>query len=324
MRVLVVGKRGGILHWFENVVDAFSSMPEVESRAFCVNHFGYFDQFWKNIVKKCSRDFLGKIIANQFAKQMQEFNPDLILIVDYFYIPEQLMEILAGQKKSSIVVWWIGDLFDRQLVSRHGCVDKFYFTDSYFIDYAAEAGLHNTGFLPLGYNPKIFRKANFGTRKSTLAFVGAYSENRANLLKQVKHQVLVVGKKWDRLGTTHHEVQSRRVEIGQVAEIYNQHIGVLNIKNSGNVVNGLNMRTFDAPACGCVVINDYLEDLEKCFDVGNEILVYNSVEELNDQFSRLKNDSILQKKIVEAGLRRVKSEHQYRHRLESILKTTFN
>lgn len=324
MRVLVVGKRGGILHWFENVLDGFSSIPEVEVRAFCVNHVGYFDQFWKNIVKKVSRPLLDQIISNQFAKQMQEFNPDLILIVDYFYIPEQLMEALTGQKKSTTVVWWIGDLFDRQLVSRHGCVDKFYFTDSYFIDYAAEAGIHNVGYLPLAYNPKIFRKNNVGDRKLTLAFVGAYSENRADLLKQVKNPVLVVGKKWDRLGTTHHEIRSRRVAIGQVAEIYNQHVGVLNIKNSGNVVNGVNMRTFDAPACGCVVINDYLEDLEKCFDIGKEILVYNCPEELNDQYSRLKNDHHIQKKIVEAGLLRVNSEHQYRHRLETILKTVLN
>lgn len=323
MRVLVVGKRGGILHWLENVMDAFSTLPEVEARAFCVNHIGYFDKFWKNIVKKCSRTLLDQIIADQFVRQVELFKPNLILIVDYFYIPEQLFQVLSLRNHGATVAWWIGDLFDRKLVSRHACIDKYYFTDSYFIDYAAEAGIHNSGYLPLAYNPEIFRRENEGFRKSTMAFVGAYAENRAAILRQIEQPVLVVGKKWDRLGATHHEIRARRVAIKDVAAIYNQHMGVLNIKNSGNVVNGLNMRTFDAPACGCVVINDALGDLDRCFDIGKELLVYHSPEELNEHYRRLLADDRLRLRIAEAGRRRVLAEHQYRHRIRSVLQELF-
>jgi spore maturation protein CgeB len=319
MRILVVGKRGGILHWFENVMDAFSGIHDVETRAFCVNHAGYIEKFWKNLIKRCSRSLLDEIISEQFAKQMEQFRPDVVLIVDYFYIPEILFEVLAERKQSSFVAWWIGDLFDRKLLSKYGCVDKFLFTDSYFIDYAADGGIHNTGYLPLAFNPNIFRLNNTGERNPRLAFVGAYAENRAMLLSQVQNPVLVVGKKWDRLGSTHHEIRSRRVEIRQVAQIYNQHIGVLNIKNSGNVVNGLNMRTFDAPACGCVVINDQLGDLERCFEIGKEVLVYGCPEELNEHYDRIVRDDSVRNQIAEAGRRRVLAEHQYRHRILSIL-----
>lgn len=320
MRVLVVGKRGGILHWLENVMDGFSDLPDVDAHAFCVNHEGYFDKFWKNIIKKCNRILLDKIISEQFANKIESFRPDLILIVDYFYIPEQLFQILETQKKSSVVAWWIGDLFDRKLVFRHKCVDKFYFTDSYFIDYAADAGILNSGYLPLAYNPRIFKQISSDTRKSTLAFVGAYSENRVELLMQIREPVFVVGKKWDRMAAVQHEVSPCRVSIERVAKIYNQHIGVLNIKNSGNVVNGLNMRTFDAPACGCVVINDYLKDVEQCFDIGKEILVYQCVEELNEQYRRIRSNENDRRRISEAGRRRVIAEHQYSHRLKTIIK----
>ena len=221
MRILVLGKRGGILHWFENVMDAFSALPDVTAEAFCVNHFNSFDQLVKNIVKKYSRKKLDQIIANQFSKKVEQFNPDIVLVVDYFYIPEALFQVLDQKKQNRIVAWWIGDLFDRDYVKNKNCVDKIYFTDSHFIDYAAEKEMKNTGYLPLAYNPTIFKTRNQGSRKPKLAFVGAYAENRAEILSKISDPVLIVGKKWDRLGKTHHEIVSRRVNIQQVADIYN-------------------------------------------------------------------------------------------------------
>lgn len=319
MRIMVLGKRGGILHWFENVMDGFSALPSVTAEGFCVNHFNHFDKFYKNIIKKFSRKKLDHVIANQFAKKLDQFNPDLILIVDYIYIPDEIFEIITQKKKQRLVSWWIGDLFDRDLVKKYKCVDKIYFTDSYFIDYAAEAGINNSGYLPLAYNPSVFKLDNLNTRKEKLAFVGAYAQNRAEVLGNISEPVLIVGKNWNKFGKANHEILSKRVNIQQVAEIYNQHIGVLNIKNAGNVVNGLNMRTFDAPACGCVVLNDQLADLDRCFEVGKELLVYRNFEELNEQYHRLLRDPDQRNKIADAGRRRVEAEHQYSHRIRTIL-----
>lgn len=323
MRMLILGKRGGILHWFENVMDAFSALPHVTADFFCVNHFNRFDQLVKNLVKKYSRNKLDNFIASQFSKKIDQFNPDVILIVDYFYIPEELFNIIDQKKHNRIVAWWIGDLFDREYVKKFKCVDKIYFTDSFFIDYAAEKGMDNTGYLPLAYNSIIFGKRNSESRKLKLAFVGAYSENRAEILSKITDSMLIVGKKWNRLRKTNHEIISRRVNIHQVAKIYNEHFGVLNMKNSGNVVNGLNMRTFDAPACGCVVFNDQLADLDRCFEVGKELLVYRNPEELLEQYHRLLRDENARNTIAEAGRRRVEAEHQYSHRIRSVLQELF-
>lgn len=323
MRVLVVGKRGGILHWLENVMDGFTAIPDIEAKAFCVNHSDRFEQLWRNVVKKCSRHLLDQIIASRFAEELERFKPQLILVVDYFYIPQTVFEILSTKKKSAIVAWWIGDLFDRNLVTRHNCVDKFYFTDSYFLEYAAEAGIHNAGYLPLAYNPNIFRLLNTAPRNQHMVFVGAYTESRSKLLSELKEPTLVVGKRWNQMKPTHHDVRGCRVSINEVVEIYNRHMGVLNIKNSGNVVNGLNMRTFDAPACGCVVVNDHLKDIDKCFEVGKEILVYNSAEEMNEHTTRILNYKNERTTIADAGRRRVQAEHQYSHRIRSILNDLF-
>jgi spore maturation protein CgeB len=323
MKVLVVGKRGGILQWFENVLDGFLELPDIEIKSFAVNHSGVFDRFFKSTLKNFNRKLFDKIVVDQFTDELSSFRPDLVLIVDCWYVPNGLFEALDSLKKSSLVAWWIGDLFDRKNLIRFGCVDKFYFTDSYFLEYAAQGGIFNSSYLPLASNPRIYSLINPGPRDSRLVFVGAYAENRETLLRQVKKPILVVGKRWDRLTDSIHCVQAKRVSLQKVNILYNQHIGVLNIKNSDNVVNGLNMRTFDAPASGCVVLNDAVGDLERCFEIGKELLVYHDCEELNDKIERISRDAAECRAIAEAGRRRVLAEHLYSHRIVTILDELF-
>jgi len=319
MRIIVVGKRGGMLHWFENVLDGFSELHGHDVLPFCSNHSGWFDQLWKSTLKGFSREILDNLIAEQFLRTLRKFRPDLVLIVDWIYLPKAMLQVIAAARKDFAVAWWIGDFFDRELLRSHNVVDRFYFTDSYFIRYAAEGGLTNGTYLPLAYNPKIFRLQNHGKRKGELVFVGAYSENRAENFGQIKRKMTIVGKNWDKLQDSVHEIKACRVSVETVNRLYNDYIGVLNVRNSDNVVSGLNMRTFDAPACGCVVVNDYLEDLDRCFDVGKEILAYRDIAELHDHYDRITNDVLFRENIVKAGRCRVESEHAYRHRLEQLV-----
>jgi len=319
MRIIVVGKRGGILHWFENVLDGFSDLHGHDVLPFCSNHSGWFDQLWKSTLKGFSREILDNLIAEQFLRTLRKFRPDLVLIVDWIHLPKAMLQSLAAGRDSFAVAWWIGDFFNRELCRSLDIADRYYFTDSYFIKYAAEGGLTNGSYLPLAYNPKIFRLQNRGKRKEELVFVGAYSSNRAEYFRQIRRKMTIVGKNWDNLSGTVHEIRACRINIEAVNSLYNEYVGVLNIKNSDNVVSGLNMRTFDAPACGCVVVNDYLEDLGRCFDVGKEILAYRDIAELHDQYDRIMNDVPFRESIVAAGRRRVESDHTYRHRLEKIV-----
>lgn len=319
MRILVVGKRGGILHWFENVLDGFSELQGHDVLPFCSNHSGWFDRLWKNTLKGINRRILDNLIAEQFSRTLREFRPDLVLIVDWIYLPKAMLQVLAAARSKHAVAWWIGDFFDRELCTSHNIADRYYFTDSYFIKYAAEGGLMNGSYLPLAYNPKIFRLLNSGKRKEELVFVGAYSKNRGEYFSQIKRKMTIVGKNWDNLKDSVHQINPCRITIDAVNRLYNDYVGVLNIKNSDNVVSGLNMRTFDSPACGCIVLNDYLEDLDRCFEVGKEILVYRDISELHDQYDRITTDASFRENIVKAGRSRVENNHAYRHRLEKII-----
>lgn len=323
IRILVLGKKGGILHWFENVLDAMADFRNVEVCPFSVNYFGLVDRLKKNVIKKFNRQWFDRLVGNQFNAVMQSFRPDLVLIVDCFYVPPEIFEILNSQKKSTVVAWWIGDLSDFQNLARLECVDKFYFTDTYFVKKAAEVGINNTSYLPLACNSRVYSLKNQASRDSRMVFVGAYAQNRETLLRQVSRPMIIVGNRWDQMAGSVHEIHAKRISLQKVDEIYNRHSCVLNIKNSDNVVNGLNMRTFDAAASGCIVLNDDVGDLEYCFDIGKELLVYRDVDELNDTVERIIRDDSQCRTIAEAGRRRVVAEHLYQHRIATILSDLF-
>ena len=111
----------------------------------------------------------------------------------------------------------------------------------------------------------------------------------------------------------------RNIGIEAVAEAYNRSAFVLNVKHEHNVVNGLNMRSFEAPACGACLVQDYVKDVDRNFDPEEEIVVYASLEELDEKLAALRKDQRRYDKIRQNGYRRVMAEHTYRHRIAAIL-----
>jgi spore maturation protein CgeB len=95
---------------------------------------------------------------------------------------------------------------------------------------------------------------------------------------------------------------------------------VLNIKNELRVAKGINMRSFEPYGCMTPVLNDAVEDLSLCFELGSEILVYHTLEELHEWHAKLTSDEQFAQKIGLAGHKRVTAHHTYAHRAQEMLK----
>jgi len=78
------------------------------------------------------------------------------------------------------------------------------------------------------------------------------------------------------------------------------------------------LRTFEVPACGCLLICDERGTLPALFDVGEEILTFGSGEELAEtpEFA-LKSDRAAA--MARAGMKGVLAEHTYAHRARDLL-----
>lgn len=81
----------------------------------------------------------------------------------------------------------------------------------------------------------------------------------------------------------------------------------------------LNEREFKIPAAGGFQLSDYVQGMERNFELGKEIAIFKSPEDgLSKIEYYLKNEKE-RKEIQEAGTARVLREHTYRHRVRQII-----
>jgi len=80
----------------------------------------------------------------------------------------------------------------------------------------------------------------------------------------------------------------------------------------------VNQRVFDVPACGGFVLTDRRGQLERLFEPGREVVVYDGPEEIAPLVARLLADDQERGRVSRAARRRILAEHTYEHRLTEL------
>jgi spore maturation protein CgeB len=79
-----------------------------------------------------------------------------------------------------------------------------------------------------------------------------------------------------------------------------------------------NMRLFEGTGLGCLLITDYKKDLEKLFNINNDIVIYASEKQILEKINYyLKNNSI-RISIAKSGYNKTKSFHNYLNRVNEL------
>nr|WP_174507654.1 glycosyltransferase [Acinetobacter sp. Marseille-Q1620] len=301
-KILVLGKRNGILQWFENLIAVRHENPEFEIQGFALNHNNNKERFLKKI-----HPWKELYTAKLLKKQLHQFQPDLIVIADLFYFNKHLLSVLASSPAKK--AHWIGDFFDSRLVESKNIIDLYFFTDSSFIEDAKKIGIDHCMYLPLAYNPQVFYNRN-ENKSDRMIFIGAWSPDRQELIEQIPIPLTIYGKGWDKLHKPECNIHPYNIDLNQVSILYSRHKYVLNVINKKNIRQGMNMRCFEAPACGCILVSEYVKDITKIFDIEQEIIYFNSPSDLKN---KLENDSI------NPELAKIKVlDHTYSQRLHHI------
>jgi hypothetical protein len=86
-----------------------------------------------------------------------------------------------------------------------------------------------------------------------------------------------------------------------------------------NISNDINYRTFETCGCGTMLLTNYTPGLEKMFDIGKEIVVYTSIEDLDNKVKYYLENEDERNQIAEAGHQRVKRDHTYFERSKRLI-----
>ena len=86
-----------------------------------------------------------------------------------------------------------------------------------------------------------------------------------------------------------------------------------------NISNDINYRTFETTGCETFLLTNYTPGLEKLFDIGKEIVVYNDLNDLDNKVKYYLENEEERKLIAKAGYERSKKDHTYFERAKILI-----
>lgn len=315
MNLFLLGKTGGITHWTEDLAADLRLSGHIVTILPTRNPW-----LSKGLEQALLSPSIGAPLARAVVRRMRRMRPDLLLAVgalDQFPLP--LFQTLANAPDRPPLVAWIGDTFQPHHATIAETFDVVAYTDTGLLALHQQYGFRcQAAFVPLGAT-RAGTAPSDGPRNDRLAFVAAPTDNRRALLADVAAPVAIYGPGWQNAaGLAHHHIAARRIMPDELSRLYANHLGVLNIRHSLYVINGLNQRHFAPYILGTPVITDAQPDIPHCFEPGTEMLVYEDAANLNDLYAALRRDPARAAMVGEAGRRRVLAHHTYAHRLDTI------
>jgi spore maturation protein CgeB len=206
----------------------------------------------------------------------------------------------------------------------------FFVKDSYVVDAVRKTGLRNVLYLPQCTDPDVHRPMEMSSEErahytADVALLGSRYPYRETLIQQLTGFSLAVwGKGWER--TQHREIlrhyRGRDIRGTRKAKAFSAAAISLNPHHPLNDINGVNRRTFDIAACRGFQLADYKRDMETVFKVHEEIVCFDSMDELKTLIAHYLAHPEERERIADAAYRRVIREHTYDVRAAQILDIT--
>jgi len=235
----------------------------------------------------------------QFLNEHQ-LKPDLLIVVESSVHP--LLVPLHIEKLDCVTAWWAIDNHINYRWHKEFAVlfDYVFFAQKDFTEAASKYCGKNISWLPLACEPSIHINKNF-VRTIDCGFVGNMNKYRQRYFDELKTK-------------TNIQIVNG-LNPYQMADYYNTCKSVFNISMRGD----LNMRTFEAMACGSLLITqDIKNGLRDLFEPGKHIAIHNLNNAADIINYYIKNPE-LAAPIAKAGYELLVKDHTYTNRMQTLI-----
>ncbi|MFA6448786.1 MAG: glycosyltransferase [bacterium] len=268
----------------------------------------------------------------------ESFQPDFVVTVG----PVGLCDDIIGRLGAPVAAWFMDNPF-QQLALNEGeegprpkmLGDNFYaFSwDESYVPELRERGVR-AYYLPLATNPRIHypREATpdaLSRYGSEISFIGTADrqDDRDYRLAYVGSLDgfdvgLWGGPGWRLVQGPGFRYRGRADNRNEGPIIYSLSKINLNL-TTRQLITSIPIRVFDILACGGFLLTDSRKDLQRLFDPGADLAVFDSKSELRALAEHYIDNPEMRKKIALHGRQTVLARHTFRHRLEEMLKIIF-
>jgi len=184
-----------------------------------------------------------------------------------------------------------------------------------------------TAYLPFGHHDYVDKLKFEDREEDAVCFIGYGDKERAKKIKIILKEGFIVhlyGPKWDKYlnKKEHHNLRIFDGVFGmdywRTIKLYRIQLNILREHN----VNSHNMRTFEIPAVGGIMLSEYTDEQESFFKNGKEAFYYKSEKELIYIISKLLNMSQTESKEIRINARNrsIQSRYSYINRSQEFYK----
>lgn len=279
-------------------------------------------------LKRNGRDAMNQALI-QTAEQV---SPDIAIFSLY---TDQLDEqaVLQVRNHTKTFCFFHDDTW-RVEFSRHWANYFDFFSSSDFdaVHKYRKLGLANVVHMPFGINQDLYHPLSNRRFEYDVSFVGGWHPVRAWLLGRLQKaglKVSVFGHRWP----------GGMVSQDEMVRIFNSSAINLNLTNSTTwdmryllsspkalamhfktqkIVEQIKARHFEINACNSFQLSYYVEGLERCYTIGEEIAVFNSPDELLSKVRFYLDQPELRLAIAQAGYERTVKDHTYAQRFNDL------
>lgn len=338
MNIAIIGKfytEGFGLHIEEALKDLNHSVLRIDPEVKFLQ-YDFLGQRIKNINKTLYQQVFFKIPSirkkksNEIYATFKKNKIDLTLVLHDFLTSEEVNEI--KKITNSKVILWFPDAisnFQKSMFFIAG-YDHLFFSDKYIVNKLKSEFNLNTHYLPQCCNPLKHNKVELTLEDEKkyacdITNAGNLYPSRAALYKHLlKYNFKMWGYPpaiWLNVPELNKIIMNKTVFNDEKSKAFMAAKIVLNNLHPA-VIDGVNKRTFEIPACGGFQITSSRNAVYELFEVGKEIVVYENLQDLKAKIDYYLDpaNEVERKIIVEAGYHRAIKEHTYENRLIQIFR----
>ena len=269
----------------------------------------------------------------ELIETARSVKPDLVF---FFLFADELdpgvLRLVAAESGAPTLNWFADDhwRFDNFTSRMAPALDWSVTTDEDSLPKYAAAGVKNVILSQWACNKYAYTPTD-GPLEHAVTFVGQPHANRPKVVAALRDAGIDVecwGQGWP----------AGRIDHAAMVRVFGTSSVNLNLANSSTPPNTLRVRvgkllgrgpkgpspaqikgrTFEVPGCRGFELTERVPHLERYFELGSELAVYDDLPSLIEQAHYWLDHEDERRAVAEAGYQRVMSEHTYDHRFEQI------
>jgi len=272
------------------------------------------------------------LFGRRLIAHVEQERPDLVLLLKSQIISPAMIAALKRSYAVPVATWWVDDPFEfPSAIAMAPYSDRFFVFSRHWVRRLQSMGVSGARFLPCAYDPEVYRPLVLSaedrqTYEAPIAFIGTRDRHRDNVLATIGDLPLAIwGPAWDgacALGDIRvppEAIRGSGLTPEEVAKALNAVRISINVHKLQSRDGGVNMRTFEAAACGAFQLVDAIPDLEELFIPGEEVILYHDTDELRRLALYYLDHPDEAAAIAAKAQARSLREHTFRHRMATLL-----